>query len=643
MKKKKCYIYTRVSTAAQIEGYSLEAQKEKLEQYADYKDLVIAGEYCDAGKSGHSIKGRPAFMAMMDDISSEKDNISYVLVFKLSRFGRNAADVLKSMQLLSDYDVDLVSVEDAIDSSTQGGKLTLSILSAVAEIERENINVQFSAGRMQKIMDGGWPGGPAPYGYRCKDKQLVLVDEEAVVVKKIYELYLQDDLKLYAVVRWLNENGYTKTVKGVEKPFTTDSVKTILSNPVYCGKIMYNRRTNLKGDRVKPKEEICVIGKHTPIVSEEQWEAAQKKREELSIWGEKKEDLDRVSLLSGLVKCPVCGGGMVHMKNKSVNHNKGGYYKTLHYYACRNYRKAAGRTCSFKHTYNQEKVDQAVLEIVSQVVTMPRFEKEIEKAFGKRASRDDLEQELKDYRKQLHSQEHLKYKLGERLDALDILSEDYDAEYDRIQEQIDDTYDTIEDIEHKISRCKKQIGSLEKSEQSIESIKKMMKDFPLLYEEMDCFEKRDLYRQFIDRIEMYPEEQEGGKILKSITFRFAAYFGEENFFNVSEEKSVESKEEDAVYFTIDCSELGPTVAEAKATYAEIKAFVLEKSGLKVSSLYIAQIKRKYGIDVGEAYNKPADLSKHVPVCPKTKELAIMDALKAFRMLDEKIEYKEAAE
>ena len=76
MKKKKCYIYTRVSTAAQIEGYSLEAQKEKLEQYADYKDLVIAGEYCDAGKSGHSIKGRPAFMAMMDDISSEKDNIS---------------------------------------------------------------------------------------------------------------------------------------------------------------------------------------------------------------------------------------------------------------------------------------------------------------------------------------------------------------------------------------------------------------------------------------------------------------------------------------------------------------------------------------------------------------------------------------
>ena len=92
---------------------------------------------------------------MLDDLSSEKDDISYVLVFKLSRFGRNAADILKSLQLLTDYDVDLVCVEDAIDSSTQGGRLTLAILSAVAEIERENINVQFMAGRMQKVLDGG--------------------------------------------------------------------------------------------------------------------------------------------------------------------------------------------------------------------------------------------------------------------------------------------------------------------------------------------------------------------------------------------------------------------------------------------------------------------------------------------------------
>ena len=94
MKKKKCYIYTRVSTAAQTEGYSLDAQKDRIRQFAEYKDLEIVGEYCDAGKSGHSIKGRPSFMEMLDDITAEKDGISFVLVYKLSRFGRNAADGL---------------------------------------------------------------------------------------------------------------------------------------------------------------------------------------------------------------------------------------------------------------------------------------------------------------------------------------------------------------------------------------------------------------------------------------------------------------------------------------------------------------------------------------------------------------------
>lgn len=85
-----------------------------------------------------------------------------------------------------------------------------------------------------------------------------------------------------------------------------------------------------------------------------------------------------------------------------------------------------------------------------------------------------------------------------------------------------------------------------------------------------------------------------------------------------------------------------TVAEAKATYAEIRAYVLEHTGMKVTSLYIAQIKRKYGIDIGIAYNKPEKNKNRVPIYPKEKELAIMDALKAFRMLAEDTEYMEAA-
>ncbi len=104
MKKKiKCYTYTRVSTAMQVDGYSLDAQKEKLKRYADYEVMEIVGEYSDEGYSGKNINGRPEFIRMLEDIEDGKDGISYVLVFRLSRFGRNAADVLNSLKLMQDF------------------------------------------------------------------------------------------------------------------------------------------------------------------------------------------------------------------------------------------------------------------------------------------------------------------------------------------------------------------------------------------------------------------------------------------------------------------------------------------------------------------------------------------------------------
>lgn len=138
LKKKqlKCYLYTKVSTSMQVDGYSLDAQRDKLRKYAAYEDMTIAGEYSDEGFSGKNIQGRQEFQRMLNDIQAGKDGVSYVLVFKLSRFGRNAADVLNYLQLMQDFGVNLICVEDGIDSSKDAGKLMISVLSAVAEIER---------------------------------------------------------------------------------------------------------------------------------------------------------------------------------------------------------------------------------------------------------------------------------------------------------------------------------------------------------------------------------------------------------------------------------------------------------------------------------------------------------------------------
>ena len=127
-----------------------------MKAYAEYNDYEIVGTYEDAGKSGKSIEGRIEFNRMMEDIESGKDGISFVLVFKLSRFGRNAADVLSTLQVMQDFGVNLICVEDGIDSSKDAGKLMISVLSAVAEIERENISVQTMEGRIQKAREGKW-------------------------------------------------------------------------------------------------------------------------------------------------------------------------------------------------------------------------------------------------------------------------------------------------------------------------------------------------------------------------------------------------------------------------------------------------------------------------------------------------------
>lgn len=168
MKTPKCYIYTRVSTSMQVDGYSLDAQKDKLKKYAEFQGMIVAGEYSDEGKSGKNIEGRPQFIHMLKDIETGKDKVDFVLVFKLSRFGRNAADVLSSLQHMQEFGVNLICVEDGIDSSKDSGKLMIFVLSAMAEIERENILVQTMEGRRQKAREGKWNGGFAPYGYKLE-------------------------------------------------------------------------------------------------------------------------------------------------------------------------------------------------------------------------------------------------------------------------------------------------------------------------------------------------------------------------------------------------------------------------------------------------------------------------------------------
>lgn len=172
-KRTKCVIYIRVSSERQVQGFSLDGQRRELLEYAKLKGLEVTEVYVEEGKSGKSIEGREEFQRMMADITKRDSEVGFILVFKLSRFGRNTRDTLNSLNTINKYGIHLLTKEEGIDSSNSTGSLMINLIGALAEMERENIITQTMLGREEKTRQGGWCGGFAPFGYDLKDERLV--------------------------------------------------------------------------------------------------------------------------------------------------------------------------------------------------------------------------------------------------------------------------------------------------------------------------------------------------------------------------------------------------------------------------------------------------------------------------------------
>ena len=527
--KTKVYTYTRVSTAMQIDGYSLDAQKARMKAYADFNDYQIVGEYEDAGKSGKSIEGRASFCKMMDDIKSGKDGVAYVLVFKLSRFGRNAADVLSTLQVMQDFGVNLICVEDGIDSSKDAGKLMISVLSAVAEIERENIRVQTMEGRIQKAREGRWNGGFAPYGYRLVDGVLQINEDEAPAIRTIFEQYVNTDTGANGLSKYLEIHGFQKLARqnGTSPLFSATLIRAILKNPVYCGKIAFGRRklekihgTRNEYHQVPQENYLLVDGLHEGIVSEELWNAAQVK---LLAQSKRYEPVNRskteqAHLLSALVKCPICGAGMY--SNKCTKRKKDGTpYKSFSYYSCKHRKMQRGQKCDFNKQIQEEVLDNAVVEVIIKLVSNPKFAAMMQEKINSKVDTTAIEQEIAAAEKQLRQYYSVKSKIMEEIDTLDPDDRHYIIRKSDLDERLYRMYDKIEEAENNLmdARAKKQ--AIEADKVTGDNIYKVLICFEKLYNVMNPFERKKLMEHLISEIQIYPERQPNGQWLKSIKFR----------------------------------------------------------------------------------------------------------------------------
>jgi site-specific DNA recombinase len=226
--KKKAALYTRVSTEDQAkEGFSLDAQLNKLHAYCTARDWDIAGEYIDDGYSGRNTR-RPFYKKLIDDIESW----DILLVIKMDRIHRNSKNFMLMMEELKKKNKEFVSMTESLDTSTAMGRFVMDIIQRIAQLESEQIGERVYDGMAQKArINGGALGFNIPYGYDYIDKQLVVNKKEANVVTTIFDLYL-DGSSMKKIADFLNEKNIPTKKK---KTWGSQTVSKILKNPLYCG------------------------------------------------------------------------------------------------------------------------------------------------------------------------------------------------------------------------------------------------------------------------------------------------------------------------------------------------------------------------------------------------------------------------
>lgn len=303
---KKVGIWIRVSTEEQAKGESPAHHLERGKQYAASRNWTVAEVYDLAGQSGKAVMEHPEAKRMMKDI--ERGHISGLVFSKLARLSRNLREVQDFGDFFSRHKADLISLNEAIDTSTAGGRMFFHLLGVFAQWEREEITERVNASVAIRAKLGKTLNGRSPYGYQWKDRKLVINPEEAPIRQKAYELFLQHRRK-GTVAKLLTAAGY-RTREGAA--WADTQVGRILADTSAKGLYYFNRMRRGTTKVVKPPSEWGHV-ECEPIVSETLWNQVNQILEEQAK-GFKKPGRLPVQVFGNLTQCH-CGNKMYVRSN----------------------------------------------------------------------------------------------------------------------------------------------------------------------------------------------------------------------------------------------------------------------------------------------------------------------------------------
>lgn len=483
--------YLRVSTAEQAEiGYSIDAQENVIRQKCKQERGELVAVYSDKGLSGKSMTKRLQLQQMLQDAKEGK--FDEVWVWKTNRLARNQYDLLTIVKELEKYNVAFKSCSEAFETSTPAGKLMMNVLASIGEFERETIVDNVKLGMKQKAKTGKWNGGII-LGYKSaivneKESRLEIVPDEAHTVRKIFELYASGK-GLKAITNQINHEGY-KTKKG--NMFTTGGVKDILMNPTYTGKIRYNVRENWSEKRRKGinKNPIIVDGEHEAIIPIDLWDKVQEMYKMKS--GKPKKTFESNYLLTGLMKCPVCGASMVAARSKKKR--KDGTFNVTRYYVCGNWRNKGTAACN-SNGVRAEYAEEYVLTRIEEVIVNEKILKSIVKNLNK--ERKDtilpLEKEQEHLTKSLKDLENRKNRVFE-------LYEDGVIDKQTLALRMETIAAEIDVQSNRRIQIQKELESNDSVNIPYEVVKKTLSNFQRLLEVATPEDKKTLLQLIISKI-----------------------------------------------------------------------------------------------------------------------------------------------
>ena len=344
-------IYVRVSSEEQVKhGFSIRAQIEKLTTYAKLKGWIIYDVYEDKGISGKSIEERPAIKRLISDI--EKGKVNNVLVFKIDRLTRSVKNLIELIDLFQKYNCEFNSLTESIDTSSATGRMFLKIIGIFAEFERENIVERTKVGFERKVKEGYTLAARVPsYGYDKMhgEKIQVINPQEAIIVKEIFDLFVDKNLSCLEIAKTLNERGIPTKENST---WYTRTVKNVLTNCNYIGNVRYAIKDKDRNFETK--------GLHEPIISKELYMEAQDIISKMKKKNYTKRPLEEHYFLNFLV-CEKCGGKFV--THGSYNKLQDGTTKVIGSYRCTNYIKKKCDCVSISH----RKVEKAFMQYISNI------------------------------------------------------------------------------------------------------------------------------------------------------------------------------------------------------------------------------------------------------------------------------------